>query len=250
LGESERSRSDAEAARVEAEAANRSKTDFLSAMSHELRTPLNAIGGYAELVEMGIHGPVSDAQRLALERIRTSQRHLLILINDILSYSRLEAGRLEIDLRPFPVADLLSGVEPLILPQAQAKGVALSVRACNPELTVMADMERVRQVVLNLASNAIKFTDPGGWVVLACDVDAEWVHLQVRDSGSGIPAEDQETIFDAFRQVGRRLHKPQEGLGLGLAISRDLAEAMGGDLNVESTPGEGSTFALRLSRGG
>jgi signal transduction histidine kinase len=250
LRESEEARADAEASRAEAEEANRTKTEFLSAMSHELRTPLNAIGGYAELLEMGIHGPMTDAQRTALGRITASQRHLLALIQDLLSYARLEAGRLEFHPRPLPVASLLAQVEPLVLSQAEAKGIALSVEPCASDLLLFADEERVRQILLNLAVNAVKFTDPGGWVALGCEVDAEWVHLWVQDSGHGISDEDQTWIFDAFRQVGRALNDPQEGLGLGLAISRDLASAMAGDLSVESTPGKGSTFTLRLPRAG
>jgi signal transduction histidine kinase len=248
LSESEQDRTDAEAARQEAEAANRSKTDFLSAMSHELRTPLNAIGGYAELLEMGIHGPVTDEQRNALRRITSGQQHLLILINDILSYARLESGRLEFTLRPLSVSSLLAGVEPLILLQAQARGIALSIRACDSELQLVADEERVRQILLNLANNAIKFTAPGGWVALSCEVDDDWARLHVQDSGRGIEPQDQELIFDAFSQAGRRLNEPVEGVGLGLAISRDLARTMGGDVTVVSAPGVGSTFTLRLPR--
>lgn len=250
LKESERERMDAEAARQEAESANRSKTEFLSAMSHELRTPLNAIGGYAELLEMGIHGPVTAAQHTALRRIVASQHHLLALIQDILSYARLEAGRLEFYPRPLRVSHLLAGVEPLLLPQAQAKGIALAIEPCDPDLGLVADEERIRQILLNLAGNAVKFTGPGGWIALACDADDHWARFRVRDNGCGIAKEDQGRIFDVFRQVGRRLNDPQEGVGLGLAISRDLATAMGGDLSVESTPGVGSTFTLRLPRDG
>ncbi len=146
LKEAEREHSDAEAARKEAEFANRSKTEFLSAMSHELRTPLNAIGGYAELLEMGIHGPITAAQHTALRRITAGQQHLLTLIQDILSYARLEAGRLEFYPRPLLVSQLLSGVEPLILPQAEAKGIALSIEPCDVSLGLIADEERVRQI--------------------------------------------------------------------------------------------------------
>jgi len=237
-----------EGARGEAEAANRSKMDFLSAMSHELRTPLNAIGGYTELLEMGIHGPVTEAQRLALGRIATGQRHLLVLINDILSHARLEAGHLEFDLRPLAIPSLLASIEPLVALQAEAKGITLSVHVCEPPLRMIADEERVRQILLNLTGNAIKFTDRGGSVTLSCEADGEWASFRVRDNGRGIPPDQHSRIFDAFQQVGRRLDDPQEGVGLGLAISRDLAVGMGGDLSVESAPGEGSTFTLRLLR--
>jgi signal transduction histidine kinase len=246
LEESERARADAEAARAEAETANRAKAEFLAAMSHELRTPLNAIGGYVDLLRMGIHGPVTEAQHEALERVGRNQRHLLTLINDILSHARLEAGHVEFDLRPLAASELLATVEPLVSPQAQARGVAYTARRCPPELRLHADEERTRQILLNLVGNAIKFTGPGGWVVLSCEADAEWVRVQVRDNGRGIPADKLDAIFDPFMQVGRSLNHPEEGVGLGLAISRDLARGMGGDLTVESAPGTGSVFTLRL----
>ncbi|HEX8392862.1 MAG TPA: ATP-binding protein [Longimicrobium sp.] len=253
--ELERARRDAELARAEAEtqreraeAANRAKTDFLSAMSHELRTPLNAIGGYVDLLDLGIHGPVTDAQRQALARLAVNQRHLLTLINDILSHARMEAGRMEFDLRPISALEAIDGVEPLVAPQARARGIAYSVEACDPELRILGDEERVRQILLNLVSNAIKFTAPGGWVLLSCEEAAGEVLLRVRDNGRGIPADKLDAIFDPFQQVGRSLNQPQEGVGLGLAISRDLARGMYGDLTVESVMGEGSTFTLRLPR--
>ncbi len=239
---------DAQAARAEAEAANRTKADFLASMSHELRTPLNAIGGYVELLELGIHGPLAEAQRGALARITANQRHLLALINDILSFARLEAGSIEFDVHALPAQEVLASVESLVAPQAEARGVAYTSEPCDPSLRFRGDAERVRQVLLNLVGNAIKFTREGGWVVLSCAADDEWVELRVRDNGVGIPPEEQERIFDPFQQVGRRLSQPQEGVGLGLAISRDLARAMAGDLTVQSAPGEGSVFTLRLPR--
>ncbi len=244
--EVERLLKESEQARAEAEAANRAKADFLASMSHELRTPLNAIGGYVDLLDLGIHGPVTEDQRQALTRIATNQRHLLTLINDILSYAKLEAGHVEFDIRPMAVAEVLSSVEPLVAPLAEAKGIAYSVRGCDPSLQLSGDEERVRQILLNLVGNAVKFTPSGGWVLLTCDRDAEWVNIHVRDNGPGIPAEKQRRIFEPFVQVDRRLNTPQEGVGLGLAISRDLVRGMGGELSVESAPGEGSTFTLRL----
>ena len=240
----------AQEARAEAEAANRAKADFLASMSHELRTPLNAIGGYVELLEMGIHGPLDEAQRGALARITANQRHLLTLINDILSFARLEAGSIDFDVRALDAQEVLSSVESLVAPQAEARGVAYTSEPCDPSLRLLGDAERVRQVLLNLVGNAIKFTPAGGWVVLSCAADDRWVELRVRDNGVGIPPEEQERIFDPFQQVGRRLSQPQEGVGLGLAISRDLARAMAGDLTVQSAPGEGSVFTLRLPREG
>ena len=237
-----------EHARKEAEDANRAKSEFLAAMSHELRTPLNAIGGYVDLMDLEIQGPLTDAQRDALARIEANKRHLLTQINDILSFAKIEAGRIELDLRSLSAIDVLSSMEPLVAPQAEAKGVAYNMERCDPGIELRGDPERVRQVLLNLIGNAIKYTPEGGWVVLACDADDRSAQLRVRDSGVGIPDEERERIFDAFQQVGRRLNQPGEGVGLGLAISRDLARAMDGDLTVESAPGEGSTFTLRLPR--
>jgi signal transduction histidine kinase len=250
LAEQERERllREAEAAGAEAAAANRAKSEFLAAMSHELRTPLNAIGGYVELLDVGVHGPVTDDQRAALDRVAANQKHLLTLINDILSFARLEAGRIEITQRSLPVRDLLLSVESLVAPSAAAQGVTYVLEDCDPDLCALGDPERVRQILLNLVSNAIKFTAAGGAVTLSCDSDDDWVHLRVSDTGVGIAPDEQARIFDAFRQVERRLNQPREGVGLGLAISRDLAQAMGGEIGVESVPGQGSTFTLRLPR--
>jgi PAS domain S-box-containing protein len=231
-----------------AESANQAKADFLAAMSHELRTPLNAIAGYVELLDLGIHGPVTEAQNTALARVAANQRHLLTLINDILQFAKLEAGQVEIDVHPLKVGELLLGVEPLVAPLAATKGVAYSVRDADPTLRILGAEERVRQVVLNLVTNAIKFTPDGGWVMLSCDADEEWVRIRVRDNGPGIERHKQGSIFEPFVQLDRRLNQPHDGVGLGLAISRDLARAMGGELSVESEPGTGSTFTLRLAR--
>jgi signal transduction histidine kinase len=244
--EAEAARAEAETARLEAETANRAKADFLASMSHELRTPLNAIGGYVDLLEIGIHGPVTEEQRKALSRVKASQEHLLTLINDVLAFAKVEAGRIELELRSHAAAELLSSVEPLVAPLAEAKGIAFSVQDCDADLFLSADEERTRQILLNLVGNAIKFTEAGGWVVLTCERRPDCVEICVRDNGPGIAPEKQESIFDPFMQVDRRLSNPHEGVGLGLAISRDLARAMGGELSVTSTPGEGSTFILRL----
>jgi signal transduction histidine kinase len=246
LRESERARQDAETARADAEAANSAKADFLAAMSHELRTPLNAIGGYVDLVSLGIHGAVTPDQQKALERIAANQRHLLTLINDILAFAKLEAGRVEFDLRDLGAADMLASVEPLVAPMARAGDIAYTVEACDATLRLVGDEERVRQILLNLVTNALKFTQAGGRVALSCNAHGEWIHIQVQDNGPGIAPEKQEKIFDPFTQVDRRLDKPQPGIGLGLAISRDLARGMGGDLTVSSGPGAGATFTLRL----
>jgi PAS domain S-box-containing protein len=237
----------AETARAAAEAANRAKAEFLAAMSHELRTPLNAIGGYVDLLDLEIHGTITTEQKTALGRITVNQRHLLRLINDILQFARVEAGRVELEPQPVLLGDLFRKVEQLVAPLATARGIAYSAHVGDiAELTV--DEERVSQILLNLIQNAVKFTPQGGWVVLTAAADGEGVCFEVRDNGPGIPEEKQERIFDPFVQIDRRMNNPQGGVGLGLAISRDLARAMGGDLSVRSIPGEGSTFVLRLPR--
>jgi PAS domain S-box-containing protein len=234
------------AARAEAERANRAKSEFLAVMSHELRTPLNAIGGYAELMEMGIRGAVTQQQVDDLRRIQTSQRHLLGLINEVLNYARLETGTVQYDIGDVRILDALVGVETLVAPQAQAKDLALAVAPCPRELAVRADAEKVRQILVNLLSNAIKFTDRGGRVELTCAGAGAQVHVHVRDTGIGIPPDQLERIFEPFVQVRADLTRTAEGTGLGLAISRDLARGMAGDLAAESTPGVGSTFTLTL----
>jgi PAS domain S-box-containing protein len=246
LAESERARAEAEAARADAEAANRAKSEFLAVMSHELRTPLNAIGGYAELLEMGIRGPVTPAQREDLRRVQTSQRHLLGLINEVLNYAKLETGTVHFEVEEVPLREALSAAELLVAPQARAKGLNLSVAECPADLVASADPEKLRQVIVNLLSNAVKFTDRGGTVQIDCERAAGHVAVRVRDTGIGIPADKLDAIFDPFVQVRADLTRTHEGTGLGLAISRDLARGMGGELSAESTPGAGSTFTLML----
>jgi PAS domain S-box-containing protein len=246
LEESERARAEAESARAEAEAANRGKSEFLAVMSHELRTPLNAIGGYAELVEMGIRGPVTQQQREDLRRIQHSQRHLLGLINEVLNYAKIETGSVNYDLADVPVHEAVAAAESLVAPQARAKGLALVVGDGAPSLAARADAEKLRQILVNLLSNAVKFTDSGGRVDISCVREDGRVRVHVRDTGIGIPPEKLDAIFDPFVQVRADLTRPHEGTGLGLAISRDLARGMGGELTASSTPGEGSTFTLSL----
>ena len=237
---------DAERARAEAEAANRTKSEFLATMSHELRTPLNAIAGYAELLEMELRGPVTGEQREDLRRIQRSQRHLLALVNDVLNFAKLDTGHLHYDLHDVRLADALASVEAFIAPQFAAKGLTYLYCEPDPTLVVRADVEKLGQIVVNLLTNALKFTEAGGTVTLECGRSGERVAISVRDTGRGIPADKLDAIFEPFVQVDRGLTRSTEGTGLGLAISRGLARAMGGDLAVTSTPGVGSVFTLAL----
>jgi PAS domain S-box-containing protein len=248
-------RAAAERLRADAEAASRAKTEFLTMMSHELRTPLNAIAGYTQLLDMGLRGPVTAEQRVDLERIQRSRLHLTGLINEVLSYARLEAGAVTYDIQPTLIADVVAAAAPLVEPQRAAKRLALDVRlpefAGRPPLYVLADRDKLQQVLLNLLSNAVKFTPADGRVTVELlDEPNErgMAVLRLADTGRGIPEDKLEAIFEPFVQVGRSLSSPGEGTGLGLAISRDLARGMGGDIRAESQPGIGSTFTLTLPR--
>ena len=243
--EAEVARNAAEDARARADEANRAKTRFLTTMSHELRTPLNAIAGYADLLSLGIYGPVNDAQSEALARITRSQRHLLGLIDDVLSFARIEAGRVALDLQVVPVASVFADVEALVAPQAAAKGLEMAFE-CDAATAVRADPEKLRQILLNLVSNAVKFTPSAGTIALgAASIDGTTT-IRVRDSGIGIAADQYDRAFEPFVQLGRDLDSQQGGTGLGLSISRDLARLMGGDLTFESALGVGTEFVLTL----
>ncbi|MHB1224176.1 MAG: ATP-binding protein [Gemmatimonadaceae bacterium] len=246
----ERALAEAEAARGRAEEANRARADFLGVVSHELRTPLNAIGGYTELLELGIHGPVTQEQRRALARIQTSQRHLLGLINSVLNYTRVEAGAVHYDTGPVPLHEVLATCEALIAPQLSEHGLELENVACDAGLRALADRDKVQQIVLNLLSNSVKFTEHGGHVEVVCIGNGGRVQIHVADTGRGIPAEQLERVFQPFVQVDAKLTRTQGGVGLGLSISRDLARAMGGDLTAQSALGVGSIFTLTLPRAG
>ncbi|CAN5908046.1 hypothetical protein BH11GEM2_BH11GEM2_35030 [soil metagenome] len=230
-----------------ADEANRAKGQFLGVMSHELRTPLNAIGGYAELMSLGLRGPVTELQLKDLERIQQSQRHLLGIINQILNYTRVDAGAVVYDMVDVPVTMALAAAEALIVPQVRARGLTYVLSAFSPHLAVRADYDKLQQVIVNLLSNAVKFTDAGGEVRVGCVESGDMISITVSDTGVGIETEKQQTVFEPFVQVDV-LSRPRDGVGLGLAISRDLARGMGGDLVVASTLGEGSVFTVTLPR--
>lgn len=231
-----------------AQEANRAKASFLAAVSHDLRQPLNASLGFLDIALMGLRGDFPMPLRDDLERVRRNQQHLLALINDVLSFARVEAGQLVVRREVVVLADVLQTLPSLVSPQADAKQIDLAIAACPSTLGVVGDPERVLQVFTNLLTNAIKATPERGRVSIECDPAGDVVLAHVRDSGIGIPPDMCDRIFEPFVQVSRSLNRPQEGIGLGLSISRNLARAMGGELTVDSRVGEGSTFTLRLPR--
>ena len=244
------------AARAEAEEASSAKTQLLSMMSHELRTPLNSIIGHLDLLDADVYGPLSDAQREAMARAGRSAVYLSSLINDLLNFARLTSGHVEYETERVPLGGargVLSDIRALVAVQAAARGVTIQEDAVDGSLVLLADAEKVRMIVVNLVTNAIKFTEPGGTIALSCTADpagpGAMVHLRVADTGRGIAADQFERVFEAFVQVNRHHSQgSQQGVGLGLAISRQLARAMGGELQLESTLGIGSTFTLSLPR--
>ena len=228
------------------EAASRTKSEFLATMSHELRTPLNAIGGYAELIDMGVAGPVTDEQRSYLARIRGSQQHLLAIINDLLNYSRTEAGQVAYDIERVALHEVVDSSIPMMMPQATKKSITIAHGPCDEMLCGWADRQKIEQIVLNLLSNAVKFTPNGGRVTISCQQKQSESQIIVSDTGPGVPPDKYEDIFEPFVQLGRSLTSRQEGTGLGLAISRDLARAMRGDLSVRNAESGGAVFTLAV----
>jgi signal transduction histidine kinase len=216
-------------------------------MSHELRTPLNGIAGYVDLMLLGAHGHLTREQQNDLERVRYNQRHLTSLIEDVLSFARIEAGRLEVERVPVCVDEVLESVPHLVAPLMHAAGIDFVREGCDPALVGLGDHERIVQICVNLLANAAKATPRGGQVRLSAERAGSRVLVHVTDTGVGIPREKLGEIFSPFIQLGRSLSAPRSGTGLGLSISRGLAEAMGAELTVESEVGTGSRFTLALA---
>jgi signal transduction histidine kinase len=230
-------------------AANRAKAEFFAVMSHELRTPLNAIGGYVEVIALGIQGPVTEQQRDSLERIQRNQRHLQSVIEDVLVFAKLEADRLPLEIGVVKVRAALDEIDALVRPALQRKDLALSCNPCEASLSVLADPEKLRQILLNIVGNAIKFTPAGGRVTVGAARDGDAVRISVTDTGIGIPADELPRVFEPFYQVERGPTRRYPGVGLGLSIAHDLARAMRGDVRVVSRVDEGTTVSLELPAG-
>ena len=250
----------AEEARVEAEEANRTKSLFLATMSHEIRTPINAVMGYVGLLELEIPGPMNEKQRAQLDRIRASTAHLLGIIDEILDFSRLDAGRVQLARRAGRIAGPVEAALQMVDVQARTKEVSLedSVSGFAADVPYWGDEDRVRQILLNLLSNAVKFTPAGGRIQVSAGTAAQpspdarlsgpgpWIYVRVEDTGPGIPSERMGAIFDPFEQADMTLTRQHGGTGLGLSIAKRLATLMGGDLTVRSQAGTGSAFFLWL----
>jgi signal transduction histidine kinase len=240
-----------ETARIEAERrsleiASRHKSEFLANMSHELRTPLNAVIGFSEVLGERMFGDLNAKQLEYVQDIQSSGRHLLALINDILDLSKVEAGRMELELAPFDLRAALDASLLLVRERAARHGVSLELEVDDAVTMVVADERRFRQVMLNLLSNAVKFTPDGGRVRVSAVLRDGVVEIAVNDTGVGIPKEDQDLIFEEFRQARGDSAGKREGTGLGLSLTKRLVEAHGGRLWVTSEPGLGSTFTFTL----
>jgi signal transduction histidine kinase len=251
--EAEAARREAEAARDLAEQSDRSKAAFLAAMSHDLRTPLNAIAGYVQIMSMGLRGPLTPEQEGDLERIAKNQRHLLSVVSEVLDYARIGAAQASYNYSEVSLDSAVQDAESMVAPQMTAKRIEYRYISPGTPVTVRTDRAKLQQILLNLLSNAIKFTPENGAITVGFEVLREGkfakspvAQIRVSDTGPGIPPEKLESVFLPFVQLERTLNHPGEGIGLGLAISRELARALGGSLEVESVYGEGATFTLTI----
>jgi signal transduction histidine kinase len=220
---------------------------FLSTVSHDLRTPLNAILGFAEMLETGVYGPMSDRQQGAVERIVANASRQLSLVNDLLDQARIEAGQLSLQMTSFAPADLIEEAISGISALAQAKGLELTSQVADGVPAMLAgDRQRLHQVLTNLIGNGIKFTEQGGIHVHASRPDEDHWALQVTDTGPGISKEDQDYVFEPFRQVDGSITRQHKGVGLGLSIVKQLVTLMDGEVELDSEVGRGSTFTVVL----
>src|SRR5690349_21028599 len=241
-------------ARRLAEEANAAKASFLSMMSHDLRTPLTTIVGHADLLAAGVLGVEStekgeSEQRYSIDRVRDAARELLRMINDILSFAQVEAGRLDVRLEAVSVSKAVARAESLLRLRMHDSELTFVADPCDAGVIVQADPDRLQQILLNILTNAIKFTHAGGRITVACEADGDRVRIRIGDTGVGIPTDRLESVFSPFVQLDTpTATEAPRGVGLGLAISRDLARAMGGDVTAESIPGDGSTFTIELPR--
>ena len=246
--EQERLRREAEEGRRHAEQASRDAIELLTTVSHELRTPVSAIAGYTELLSMGVHGPLTPGQQVDIDRILATLDHIVGLLDNLLLYFRVGGGTLPVDSHDIPIEPTVRSVVSLVQPMIDTKGLRLVVDPPERALDAYADGDRLRQILLNLVSNAVKFTAPNGTIHVRWRQSTDAIELQVQDDGIGIPANQLERIFKPFVQLEKADLPIRTGFGLGLAISRGLARAMGGDLSATSEMGCGSTFTLTLPR--
>ena len=239
----------AEAERRAAVESNRAKSAYLTMMSHELRSPLNAIGGYADLIDFGVHGPVTPAQSEALNRIKRSAQHLLSLINSVLDFAKVESGQIQYRITTVALDGALREAEAMVMPQMTGKNLRYKNDGCEPSVLVMADAEKLKQIVVNLLTNSVKFTDSGGEIRMTCGPHtATHAFVRVEDTGVGIELSKLDSIFEPFVQLDSEHRRQNDGVGLGLAISRAFARNMGGNLTAVSTLGVGTTMTLTLPR--
>jgi signal transduction histidine kinase len=251
ITERKRREEELRAAKETAETANRAKTEFLATMSHELRTPLNAVMGFAEIIHKEAMGAVNiPAYRDYAGNIHASGQHLLAVINDILDFVKAESGNLPLEIETVDLASLTGGVIRLLENQAKSAGVCLIEKIPDGAVPCPGDERRLRQVLINLAGNAVKFTPSGGSVTLSCaEAEGGQVRLEVRDTGIGMSAEDLAHVGEPFYQADSKLDRQYEGTGLGLAICQRLVKLHGGSMEIDSAPGQGTTVAVLLPGG-